>query len=250
MKTEDLGIEPDALHSSAVLYLLEENERDAAEALLYGRIEKLEVDWDRHWDADAPVFVTMRGPRKTVEALTDYNEGYSERIHAAFSMCLPPDTFLDSIKCRAEIHAPRRYWRAEVLDVIGQGEIANQAVGATTDHTWQGFRSRSRTEIRVAVALDRTGVLFFPLPRARVAIGDNRINTEPDFLVCVDGKWGILEIDGRPYHPPKNAAMEHERDRLFRAHGIRVVERFDATRAYNHVTEVVEEFLAMVRRNG
>jgi hypothetical protein len=82
--------------------------------------------------------------------------------------------------------------------------------------------------MRIAVALDRSGVLFLPNCMGRLSGSTGRKNLECDFLVCHEGKWGILEVDGEPYHPAKRAAQDHERDRLFKAHGIRVVERFDA----------------------
>jgi hypothetical protein len=55
-----------------------------------------------------------------------------------------------------------------------------------------------------------------------------RQNREADFLVCHKGKWGILEVDSPSSHPPTRTVKDHERDRLFKAHGIRVVEHFDA----------------------
>jgi very-short-patch-repair endonuclease len=58
------------------------------------------------------------------------------------------------------------------------------------------------------------------------------------------GKFGILEVDGRPYH--QTAADDHERDRLFKRYGIRVIERFDATRCWNEPDKVVQEFLEIL----
>ncbi|HWK79607.1 MAG TPA: hypothetical protein VNP95_02505 [Thermomicrobiales bacterium] len=251
MDTVDIGIEPEALQFSAVLYLAEGKELEAAEALLYASVTGIEAGTPDQWSEASPVMIHCRGPRKTVEAITStYNNNSYQQIRDAFNACLPPSMYLSDVTCKAVIHQPKKDWTASVLEVLGKGEVANQAVGANTSHTWQGFRFRSQVEIRVAMALDQQNVLFFPLPRARISIGNDRRNTEPDFLVCVNGKWGILEIDGAPYHPPERSAVEHERDRLFKAHGIRVVERYDANRAYHHVDEVVDEFLSMIARNG
>jgi hypothetical protein len=71
-----------------------------------------------------------------------------------------------------------------------------------------------------------------------------RRNREPDFLVCFYGKWGILQVDGEPFHPP--ARTVHEHDRLFHHHGIAVVRHFDATRCYENSDGVVAEFLGLL----
>jgi very-short-patch-repair endonuclease len=70
------------------------------------------------------------------------------------------------------------------------------------------------------------------------------VNREPDFLVCKDGHWGVLEVDGDLYH--SRAAKDHERDRLFRACGIKVVERYTANRCYREPEKVVGEFLVLL----
>ncbi len=121
-------------------------------------------------------------------------------------------------------------------------QASNQGIKAT--HQWNGFYFRSKTEIKIAEALDRTGVLFYPNSKARLNQSEVRVNKESDFLVFQAGKFGILEVDGRPYH--QTAADDHERDRLFKRYGIRVVERFDATRCWNEPDKVVQEFLEIL----
>jgi very-short-patch-repair endonuclease len=98
----------------------------------------------------------------------------------------------------------------------------------------------------VAQALDRAGVLFLPNCRARLNLNDKRTNREADFLVCHHGKWGILEVDGEPFHPPSRTVQDHERDRLFQKHGIKTIEHYDATRCYNAPSDVVAEFLQLL----
>jgi very-short-patch-repair endonuclease len=90
--------------------------------------------------------------------------------------------------------------------------------------------------------------MFFPNSRARLRISDKAMgNREPDFLVCADGHWGILEVDGDPWHPPERAAQEHERDRLFRRQGLKV-ERYSADRCFEAADAVVAEFLGLLRQ--
>ena len=75
-----------------------------------------------------------------------------------------------------------------------------------------------------------------------------RLNREPDFFICHEGKWGILEVDGAPFHPPERTAIEHERDRLFQDHGILFVQHFDAKRCFEDADSVVKQFLGLLRR--
>ncbi len=85
--------------------------------------------------------------------------------------------------------------------------------------------------------------MYIPNCKARLSSSEGRINREPDFVVCVKGKWGILEGDGEPFHPPSRTVHDHERDRLSRAYGISVVEHFDATECYQDPDGVVKKFL-------
>jgi hypothetical protein len=137
-------------------------------------------------------------------------------------------------------------WRQDLYELIKVKGISNQASGAENPRFWQGFRFRSVTEIKVAEALDRAGVLFFPLPKARVVTANGHMNVEPDFVIRQEGRWGILEVDGEPVHPRERSAIEHDRDRLFRRHGVVCVERFDAKRCYEDPDKTVEEFLLLM----
>jgi uncharacterized protein YjbI with pentapeptide repeats len=126
--------------------------------------------------------------------------------------------------------------------------INNQGIqfySNSTIHTWERLRFRSKTEIKIAEALDRTGVLFVPNSLARLTTPKGRENKEADFLICYNGKWGVLEVDG-PFHTAERRVEEQERERIFKKNGIKVVERFDAQRCYNNPDEVVQEFFKMI----
>jgi hypothetical protein len=116
-----------------------------------------------------------------------------------------------------------------------------------TVHIWENLRFRSLTETRIAKELDRRKVLFFPNCMARLGFKE-REKREPDFLVCHEGKWGILEVDGEDSHPHGRAAKDHERDRLFKQHGILLVEHFDASECWEDADGVVKEFLELLRK--
>ena len=113
---------------------------------------------------------------------------------------------------------------------------------------WQTLRFRSESEKKIAEALDRAGVLFLANCLARLTTLEGRKTKEPDFLVCYQGRWGILEVDGEPYHPPSRTVDDHKRDRDFRKYGIQVVEHFDARECYQQPDRVVKEFLDTLMR--
>jgi len=116
---------------------------------------------------------------------------------------------------------------------------------ANDDHTWENLRFRSKTEIKIAEALDRTGVLFVPNSLARLNTPKGRGNKEADFLVCYNGKWGVLEVDG-PFHTAERRVEEQERERIFKINGIKVVERFDAKECYETPDKVVHKFFYLM----
>ena len=99
---------------------------------------------------------------------------------------------------------------------------------------WNGLRFRSEAQIKIAEALDRAGVLFFPNSKARITTTEGRENQEPDFLIFHNGKWGILEVDGE---------VDDERDRHFQSHGIPIIHHYDSTSCSEQPDLIVQEFL-------
>jgi len=135
-------------------------------------------------------------------------------------------------------------------DAEQEREIANQCtiLGLSDLETkdYRGMRFQSDVEIKICAAFEKSGVLFFPLPIANCA-GAQKI---PDFLVCFEGKWGVLEVDGESYHTAKSKPREDERDRWFKRHGIRVIEHYAAKVCWNEPEGVINEFLTLLRANG
>jgi hypothetical protein len=117
-----------------------------------------------------------------------------------------------------------------------------------TPREWNGLWFRSYTEQQIAQALDRANVFFVPNPTARLGVTqDHRVTREPDFLVVCDGKVGILEVNGPFGHGPDD---DHERARLFKEHGIGVIEHFRWEECHEMPDDVVERFLRLLRLNG
>ena len=145
----------------------------------------------------------------------------------AFNAVLPFRGYVGSLIVSAEfLDNLDPNWREELLEIASGRGVHTQGVEIPnrTTVTWNNLRFRSESERRIAIALDASGALFLPNCLARLSNRNSRLTKEADFLVCKDGKWGVLEVDG-PFHP--RAAIDHERDRLFQEHGIRVTQRFD-----------------------
>lgn len=111
---------------------------------------------------------------------------------------------------------------------------------------WLGLDLKSQSELRIAKALENAGVMFLANARGRIGPPDQRQTREIDFLVYDRGRWGHLEVDGPPWHPPARACEDHERDRLIRLHGQWTVERYPAERCYADPDGLVAEFLALL----
>lgn len=136
-------------------------------------------------------------------------------------------------------------------EAMPNGAVSNQGIPYPNSprYEWNRLWFRSLSEVEIAKALDRANVFFIPNCLARLSDQrkpDRRFNLEPDFVVCHQGKWGILEVDGRHYHRPENRAKEQERERQLQFQGIRVVHRFDASRCYQEPDTVVSEFLKLI----
>ena len=156
------------------------------------------------------------------------------------------DCYLDSIWLKMETTPPFAGWRDEYLaEIKGDAAPSNQAVVAShvPAFGWNGLRFRSKTEMVLAQALTRRGVLYFPL--AAAVSGERKY--EPDFVICNgQGKWGILEVHGDDFHPPATAVKEHERGRWFKERGVKLFEVYGASECYNDPDGVVERFLNLL----
>lgn len=132
-------------------------------------------------------------------------------------------------------------------------EWSNQGAGfdrTNAPHAWHGMRFRSHSEVEIARALERASVDYLPNCMVRQGESANdRRNFEIDFLIIDKGRIGILEVDGGPWHPAKQAALDHRRDRRFRQDGY-VVERFDSEECRTCPDDVVATFMDQLRNPG
>lgn len=190
--------------------------------------------------------IRLTGTRDVYDILGVKEHPIRKAILKAFYALLPGQVYIDTLVGGVEPIAIDPNWLTNLIEEARH--VHNQAVRADNVLIWNNLRFRSRSEVQIATALDRAGVLFLPNCMARLGTLDSRRNREADFLVCYNGKWGILEVDGEPFHPPSRTAEDHERDRLFRSHGILVVEHFDATECFENPYGVVRRFLEILKQ--
>jgi len=146
----------------------------------------------------------------------------------------------------------------------------------TAPYEWNGLYFHSKTELKIAEAFDRAGVLFYLNGWTRIHGAKNIDSKEIDFLVFYESKWGILEVNGEPVEPPVCTLYEPERVsvcatdtptpnlvstslkgdrsssgapqelRLFKVPHISIVEHYEATRCWEEPDIVVQEFLEIL----
>jgi hypothetical protein len=146
-------------------------------------------------------------------------------------------------------------WRSVVRELIANAKDPNQGVIAQkvfarvgkSMYTYNEMKFASQSEIRIAQELERRHVLFFPLPLAvRAETGElYKDHREPDFVICHNGLWGILEVA----HHPDRYEQDKEKDLWFKQSGILCVEHHTAERCYTDSRSVVDEFLGILSQH-
>jgi hypothetical protein len=250
----------DQLLASAVTFLIDGGEEEAATILL-SCVFNYDEEYD-HGEEYCMRFITLSAPRVIYDLLTPLNDSANYEqpdvlaelpekfrlcaaISRAFQALTDPNV---KIGVKASLVQVTAQWRQELLARLRGDHVTNQGLPFSPKIpmvTWNNLRFRSQTETRVAEALERAQVLFLPNCMARLGFSQ-RQNREADFLVCQKGKWGILEVDSPSTHPPTRTVEDHERDRLFKAHGLRVVEHFDAGDCWEALDGVVKRFLYLL----
>lgn len=279
-KPNDLTL--DQLLYNAAFFLLNNDEQEAARLLIECEFDGFEekefihnqysYDTDAIWTEEY-LEVTLSAPSAVQEAIgsgqlipaPDYNDpedyNYDEMIEKeamslrgkmakAFEAVLrcSPVVIVTHLQLSTQTQED---WREHLRKLATGEKVSNQGLSynkRSPTIVWERLNFRSQAEKKIAQVLDKAGVLYLPNCTARLGKPHHRHNKEPDFLICLEGKWGILEVDGKPFH--QEAARDHERDRQFRHYGITTIERFDGRICLEEPDTVVETFLSILRKNG
>ena len=253
----------EAIAKAAIEYLVSLDKKFEASLLLRAQLELQEISWDIAFPLSGEGEITLVDYMAILmvppNRLDFYRKGLNEERSKAISNAIQEAVQSTLTGSSTHIKSLGIDIRMAVGDVFpdwkeafegglrGDDSPLNQAVVATQSalFTWNGLRFRSRTEAVLAAAFGKVRVLFFPLPAAVAGLNKR----EPDFLVCLDGKWGILEVHGEPFHPPERATQESERRRWFVQRGVKVMEFYDSGRCFNDPDGVVKEFLSILKRS-
>jgi very-short-patch-repair endonuclease len=127
------------------------------------------------------------------------------------------------------------------------------ATGGNYTKEWGGLYLRSEAEIRIAEALEQTGLLYFANARGRVGLKDTVVSdsqltgrVETDFIVFYQGVCLILEVDGQHHNAQDQAVRDYARDRVLLRAGLPTV-RFTAQDCLKRPQQVVAEFVSILQ---
>lgn len=146
-----------------------------------------------------------------------------------------PDPASDSVPGESYLFSKRLDRRLDNLK-----RTSNQCRG-NTSHQWKHLSFRSPHEVAIAETLDALGVMFFPNTAVRLTIGDCRVTKEVDFLICKDGRWGILEVDGQQHL--ETVEEDRTRDDAFNDHGVWFIRRYAASICKEKPVFVAKDFV-------
>jgi hypothetical protein len=177
---------------------------------------------------------------------------FRENMHLLFS---GRSYEYDGIKFGTKFMTPEEDWRELVKSLIARAKEPNQGVVTSIVRQreeqlplkYNEMKFGSATEIRVAQELEKRKILFFPLPLAvRADTGKNfQDHREPDFLICYEGVWGILEV---AFHQGRYE-QDKQKDEWFKKSGILCVEHYTAEECYGKTTSVVDRFLSILEQH-
>lgn len=225
--------------ASAVHYLLQTGQKEMALLLAGGTVSHAAAFEDTGPDYRVDICeLDIRVPPQ-LHSQYKSNKDAKSILESAFKAVFPGNDIYH-ISVGTTLVEAETSWRRRFLEEAER--ITNQNHFNEKPHIFDKMRFDSPAEVAIAKALDRTGVIYFPNCLARVIFEGKRENRFPDFLICYNGKWGILEVDGKTYHTG-NAAKDHERTRIFEEHGVDYVSHFDGMLCQREPDKVVKKFL-------
>jgi hypothetical protein len=237
------------IHKTWVSFMLEANFKEVAALGLDGEITCHKEDFDDilAYTIDLPPsaynFVLMSEPvgMTMIQSLREVLKGR-------------PGQEVE-IVIRLKLLETEENWKELTRNLIAEAKSPNQ--GTITEkmfnrenkqpYLYNGVKYASKSEIRIAQEFEKRKVLFFPLALGiRNETGRQFLDQrEVDFIVCVDGVWGIIEVSFHPDRFEKDA----EKDAWFKKSGILCIQHYTAERCYNRPSDVVDEFLEILAKH-
>ncbi|SKB13579.1 Pentapeptide repeat protein [Planktothrix sp. PCC 11201] len=106
-----------------------------------------------------------------------------------------------------------------------------------TEYFWKKWRFHSLEQVKIAEALDRAGVLFFPNSKAQLPNFEDQPYKQVDFLICYNSKLGVLEIQY------SDTEKQEQRDYFLSKQGIFLIEYCDPVQCLEDPDQIVQEFI-------
>jgi hypothetical protein len=108
------------------------------------------------------------------------------------------------------------------------------------------IKFRSPAEEALFENLYDSGCLFFPCPLGVSSSFNDPYYKEPDYLICKNGKWAILEVVADSTH--SSVVSEAKRTRQFQNHNI-PIRQYDFSQCIHNPKFVVDDFLNWLTTN-
>lgn len=148
--------------------------------------------------------------------------------------------FLDS--CFGESHKSFiKENESELSETIDNSEEKQLSETLThlqkTEYFWKKWRFHSLEQVKIAEALDRAGVLFFPNSKAQLPNFEDQPYKQVDFLICYNSKLGVLEIQY------SDTEKQEQRDYFLSKQGIFLIEYCDPVQCLEDPDQIVQEFI-------
>jgi hypothetical protein len=106
-----------------------------------------------------------------------------------------------------------------------------------TEYFWKEWCFHSLEQVKMAEALDKAGVVFFPNSKAQLPNFEDQSYKQVDFLICYNSKFGVLEIQYLDFK------KQEKRDAFLLKQGICLIEYCDSVQCLEDPDQVVQEFL-------
>lgn len=163
--------EDDVLLASAVRFLIDGGEEDAANVLLSCALHYWPSGdtWMVGDECHEAIHLKLTGPRAAFDILNQDNHPITKSVSRALTAVLPDATYVKHFSVRMEHVAIDPGWRQELLEIARGRGVHNQAAQGRALRTWKNLHFRSASEVRIAEAFERAGVMFFPNVSARPA---------------------------------------------------------------------------------
>lgn len=249
----ELNLE-DKLHRTWIQALIDSNHKEAAALIVDGELNLVRDPEYQDWFK----WVYVRIPHTCNRLVVD-NQDLKQILESYFYFVANGNLKYDEndfyICFTTKLLDIEEDWKNKIKYLIANSKDLNQGLitekarqrGGKEVIMYNEMKFASASEVRIAQELEARKILFFPLPLAvRNETGDiYKDHREVDFLVCLNGVWGILEVS---YHPDRYE-KDAEKDAWFKKSGILCVEHRSAERCYNQPKTVVGEFLTILSQH-